>query len=121
MLYLPEILHLAQKMKRTHLSRTLFSFSIIICLTLMMGTLHAFAAPQPTLTPPASATPELTPAAAQSTTPDLTLEPLATPDDELASADTTAVIAFAVAMVVIVIFGVLWGGRSTPRAAKGKK
>ena len=87
----------------------------------MMGTLHAFAAPQPTLTPPASATPELTPAAAQSTTPDLTLEPSATPDDELASADTTAVIAFAVAMVVIVIFGVLWGGHSTPRATKGKK
>jgi hypothetical protein len=51
----------------------------------------------------------------------LALEPSATPDGELASADTTAVIAFAIAMVVIVIFGVLWGGRSTPRAARGKK
>jgi hypothetical protein len=86
-----------------------------------MGTLHAFAAPPPILMPPASATPELAPAADQSATPDLALEPSATPDDELASADTTAVIAFAIAMVVIVIFGVLWGGRSTPRAARGKK
>jgi hypothetical protein len=49
------------------------------------------------------------------------LESTATPDGELASADTTAVIAFAIAMVVIVIFGVLWGGRSTPRVARGKK
>ena len=86
-----------------------------------MGTLRAFAAPQLTPIPSASATPELIPAAAQSATPDLALEPSATPDDELASADTTVVIAFAIAMVVIVIFGVLWGGRSTPRAAKGKK
>ena len=93
----------------------------MICLTFLMGTLRAFAAPQPTPTPSASATLELTPAADQSATPDLALEPSATPDDELASADTTAVIALAIAMVVIVIFGVLWGGRSTPRAARGKK
>ena len=86
-----------------------------------MGTLRAFAAPQPTSTPPASATFELTPAADQSATPELALEPSATPSDELASADTTAVIAFAIAMVVIVIFSVLWGGHSTPRAANGKK
>jgi len=108
-------------MKRTHLSRTLFLFSIMIFLTFLMGTLRAFAAPQPAPTPSASATLELTPAADQSATPDLALEPSATPDDELASADTTAVIALAIAMVVIVIFGVLWGGRSTPRAARGKK
>lgn len=86
-----------------------------------MGTLRAFAAPQPAATPPASATLELIPAADQSATPDLALEPSATPSDELASADTTAIIAFAIAMLVIVIFGVLWGGRSTPRAARGKK
>jgi len=121
MLYLPEILNLAQKMKRTYLSRALFFFSIVISLTFSMGTLRAFAAPQPAPTPPASATLELTPAADESATPDLVLEPSATPDDELASADTTAVITFAIAMVVIVIFGVLWGGRSTPRAARGKK
>ena len=108
-------------MKRTYLFRTLFLFSIIICSTFLMGILRAFAAPQPTPTPTASAIPKLTPAATQSATPYRTLEPSATPDAELASADTTAVIAFAIAMVVIVVFGVLWGGRSTPRAAKGKK
>jgi nitrogen fixation-related uncharacterized protein len=31
------------------------------------------------------------------------------------------IIALAIAMVVIVVFGVLWGERSTPRAARGKK
>jgi hypothetical protein len=108
-------------MKRTYLSSALFFFSIAISLTFSIRTMRAFAAPQPAPTPPASVTPELAPAADASATPDLALEPSATPDDELASADTTAIIAFAIAMVVIVFFGVQWGGRSTPRAAREKK
>jgi len=109
-------------MKRPHTFHILIAFfSMAIYLTFLMGTSRAIAAPQPIPTPPISATLELTLAADQSPTLDLTPEPSATPSEELISADTTGIIALAIALIVIVVFGVLWGGRSTPRAAKRKE
>lgn len=106
-------------MKRTYASHILIVFfSIAICLTFLMGTSRAFAAPQPAQ---ASATPDSTPITDEPAAPDLALTPSATPYDGLASADTTGIIALAILLVVIVIFGVLWGGRSIPRASRGEK
>jgi uncharacterized membrane protein len=109
-------------MKRTYASHILIVFfSIAICLTFLMGTSRAFAAPQPAQALPASATPDSTPITDEPVAPDLALTPSATPYDGLASADTTGIIALAILLVVIVIFGVLWGGRSIPRASRGEK
>jgi hypothetical protein len=99
----------------------LFLIPIAICVILLMGTLRAFAAPLPAqISSAVSASPDvtLTPGAA---TPESTANPTATPYDGLASADTTGIIALAILLVVIVIFGVLWGGRSIPRASRGEK
>ncbi|MDI6770178.1 MAG: hypothetical protein QMD04_10960 [Anaerolineales bacterium] len=100
--------------------------SIAICVVLLMGTLRVFAAPLPVQTSSAvSASPELTltPGAA---TPESTASPTAIPYTEPASADTTGIIALAIAMVLIVVVGVLWGNRSTARpsttqASRAKK
>lgn len=100
--------------------------SIAICVVLLMGTLRVFAAPLPAQIPSAvSASPEvtLTPGAA---TPEATASPTATPYNELDSADTTGIIALAIALVLIVVVGVIWGNRSTAkpsatRASKAKK
>ncbi|MBU2610735.1 MAG: hypothetical protein KJ606_07290 [Chloroflexi bacterium] len=89
--------------------------SIAICVVLLMGTLRVFAAPLPAQTSSAvSASPEvtLTPGTA---TPEMTTTPTAIPYTEPASADTSGIIALAIALVLIVVVGVIWGNRSTAR------
>ncbi|MBU4226144.1 MAG: hypothetical protein KKC71_10045 [Chloroflexi bacterium] len=91
-----------------------------------MGTLRAFAAPLPAqISSAVSASPDVT-LTSGAATPESTATPTAIPYTEPASADTTGIIALAIALVLIVVVGVIWGNRSTARpsatqAPKAKK
>lgn len=88
--------------------------TLAILATLLSGAFHAFAAEQAT---PTSTSASLTPGPL---TPTLeTITPTPTLKPSAPSGDTNGIIAMSVVLVAIVLFGVLWGGR-TARIGKPK-
>jgi hypothetical protein len=108
-----------------HIPRSLLIFLlVVIAATLLAGTFRAFAparaqsAASPTPTFVATNTPTVTEFDPLDTPP--TQAPTLPPD--LKSADTTGIIAQAIVLVVIIVFGAAWGWRmSVPRLPRKNK
>ncbi|KAF0106648.1 MAG: hypothetical protein FD146_2447 [Anaerolineaceae bacterium] len=108
-----------------HIPRSLLIFLlVVIAATLLAGTLHAFAPVR------AQAAASPTPTITAANTPTVTeFDPLDTPPTQipalppgLKSADTTGIIAQAIVLVVIIVFGAAWGWRkSAPRLPQKSK